>query len=437
MPKGADAVFVCTLDEQHAEIVVGLAPLNLHILCEKPLATRLDDCLDIYSSLLPAGIDTAPQTLFSIGHVLRYTPHNMLLRDLLLKERIIGDILSIEHTEPVGWRHFAHSYVRGNWRKESATAPSLLTKSCHDIDLLLWLLCSPANAHTNIPPHQPSHISSLGHLHTFKRSRKPVQAGKATNCLKCLVEPSCMYSAKKMYVEGQLKKGHTGWPATIVNPAVEECYIKQGQEAAVQLLLGSLAEDYDAQRMPAAEIDARPWFGRCVWESANDVCDDQVVTISWEDDPIEGMPSHNRNSKTAVFHMIANTEAQCQRRGRIYGTKGEIVYDGAKIEVLDFASGEHKLHVPSPPRAKDAHGGGDSGLAFNFIEAVEAVKNGEHSVNWAQREFIGCTLEDIIRSHAMVFAAEEARTSKKVVDWREWWRDNVQERVRTSEWIPV
>lgn len=108
---GVDGVFICTLDEMHSEIIIGLAPLNLHIMSEKPLATTLRDCLDIYRSLQPPQ-DGSPRALFSIGHVLHYSPHNMLLRKLLLDDRVIGEILSIEHTEPVGWWHFSHSYVR-------------------------------------------------------------------------------------------------------------------------------------------------------------------------------------------------------------------------------------------------------------------------------------------------------------------------------------
>ena len=112
VPEGVDAVFICVLDEQHKEVILGLEPLGLHIMCEKPLATRLEDCVAIYKSLLPNLPDTNPSRIFSIGHVLRYSPHNMLLRKLLLEDKVIGDILSINHTEPVGWWHFTHSYVR-------------------------------------------------------------------------------------------------------------------------------------------------------------------------------------------------------------------------------------------------------------------------------------------------------------------------------------
>ena len=429
VPPGVDGVFICVLDELHAEIILGLRDLNLHIMCEKPLATTLEDCLMIYRALQPPE-NESQQKIFSIGHVLHYSPHNMLLRKLLLEARVIGDILSIEHTEPVGWWHFAHSYVRGNWRKESTTAPSLLTKSCHDIDLLLWLLCSPPSSSPRGPPHLPCYVSSTGSLKYFKQSRKPAAAGKATNCLSCPAEPECIYSAKKIYQDGHLSKGNTGWPVEIVDPEIENCLAQQGQAAAQSKLRKRLAEDYEVST-PQQEIDSRPWFGRCVYESDNDVCDDQVVTITWEDDPLpqssHGTDSTNsrlkgRGAKTATFHMIAFTEAQCERRGRVYGSEGEISYNDKEIRVYDFAT--KKAETYQPPRRGGGHGGGDDGLTQQYVKAVEAAIKG-FNVAEAQVEYVGCTLEEVIRSHAMVFAAEEARRERKVVDWRAWWQSNV------------
>lgn len=420
---GVDALLICTLDTQHAEIIRSLAPLNLHMLCEKPLATTLEDCMGIYSSLLPDGGDSPPTAIFGIGHVLRYSLHNMLLRDLVLKQNVIGDIISVEHTEPIGYWHTAHSYVRGHWRKESTTAPSLLTKSCHDIDFLLWFLCSPASPTSITPPHLPATITSTGHLSYFRRSRKPPSAGAATNCLSCPVEPSCIYSAKKIYIERHLRHGKTDWPIKIVNPEIEDCYNALGADAAEAKLTASLAEDYDRDITPQATIDARPWFGRCVWESDNDVCDDQTVTMTWDDQVSPSLPTSTsrnaRHAKTATFHMIAHTEAQCERRGRIYGTRGELSYDSSTIRIFDFATGAATVH--KPPQRGGGHGGGDDGLAAQFVGAVAAVKRGEMGVDEAQKVFLGATLEEVIRSHAVVFAAEEARVQRKVVDWREWW----------------
>jgi predicted dehydrogenase len=112
VPEGVDAAFICVMDEMHKEVIVGLAPLGLHIMCEKPLATTLADCVSIYKSLLPTLPNAPPTKIFSIGHVLRYSPHNMLLRKLLLQDKVIGDIMAVNHTEPIGWWHYTHSYVR-------------------------------------------------------------------------------------------------------------------------------------------------------------------------------------------------------------------------------------------------------------------------------------------------------------------------------------
>lgn len=417
-----DGVFVCTLDETHAEIICALAPFNVHIMSEKPLATTWTDCLRIYRALQPQDT-SSPAVVFSTGHVLRYSPHNMLLRKILLKDYAIGDVLSIEHTEPVGWWHFSHSYVRGNWRKESKTAPSLLTKSCHDIDFILWLLCSPHPDQLNEPPHLPSYVSSTGSLLYYKKARKLTSAGDATNCLSCPAERDCMYSAKKIYVEDQLEKGNAAWPVSIIDPEVEDLFRRNGKDAAEARLLKRLAEDYESDTSQQI-IDSRPWFGRCVYECANDVCDDQIVSISWEDEPLPTAtsPLRGRGAKNAVFHMVASTEKQCQRRGHIYGTRGEISYDSTTIRVYDFATDTEQVYHPK--QMGGGHGGGDAGLAGSFVEACQAVEGGMR-VEEAQMQHLGCTLEEVVRSHGLVFAAEEARKGKKSVDWKEWWKRNI------------
>lgn len=422
-----DGVFICTMDDTHVEIIKSLAPLGYHIMSEKPLATTLADCLDIHRSLQPFGTES-PKQLFSVGHVLRYSPHNMLLRKLLWENEIIGDIISVEHTEPVGWWHFSHSYVRGNWRKESTTAPSLLTKSCHDIDLLLWLICTPPKGALTQQLHHPREVSSTGSLLYFKKQRKPELAGAATNCYSCAAEKNCIYSAKKIYIYDHLEQGKAGWPLTAIDPDIEDMYIQGEKQAARARLEKRLRENYLKKHSEVAS--QRSWYGRCVFEAHNDVCDDQIVTMSWEADPLSvveytPMPKrlHGRGAKNAIFHMVASTEKQCERRGRIYGARGELEYDSSKIRVYDFATQQATTY--HPPEAGGGHGGGDSGLAMAFFNAVKAVREGTHDVEAAQQEYIGCTLTDVVRSHAMVFAAEEARWQKKVVNWGQWWQDNV------------
>ncbi|OJJ51530.1 hypothetical protein ASPZODRAFT_409822 [Penicilliopsis zonata CBS 506.65] len=436
---GVDGVFICTLDETHVEILQAITPLKLHILCEKPLAISLTECLAAYRSL---STHCEASKIFSVGHVLRYSPHNMLLRQLLLLDRVVGDIVSLEHCEPVGWWHFSHSYVRGNWRRETVNGDgSLLTKSCHDIDFILWMLCSPSpggsssSSSSSTPSyHFPRSISSFGSLTQFRRARKPIKAGNATNCLSCPAEPECIYSAVKIYDGKHLAKQKLSHSAlSIVCPDIEDVYTTQGEQAARQALLTSLSEDYDRSTTEDALIASRPWYGRCVYEADNSVCDDQVVILKWDDQNTTASTSTSttsRTSKTALFHMIAPTEKQCERRGRVYGTKGEVSYDSETITIHTFESGTTtSVPVPKPATEEEAqgHGGGDYGLVRSFVQAVDAVENKGYAVADAQRSFIGCTLEEAVRSHAVVFAAEEARRDEKVVKWDEWWEKKIRQ----------
>ncbi len=417
-------VFICTMDETHAPIIRRLASLNLHVLCEKPLALSLRDCLSIQKSL-----SSYPEKIVSIGHVLRYSPHNILLRKLLLEDQVIGEMVSIEHTEPVGYWHFSHSYVRGNWRRSHAEGVgSLLTKSCHDVDFLMWLLCSPSRL-TGEKSHRPSSIASSGALSHFRRGRKPKAAGNATSCLSCeLGESGCIYSAKKIYRDRWLRREKdTGWPLKIVVPEIEDIVSSSGWDAAERELMKKLGEDYDSST-PEVEVERRGWYGRCVYESDNDVCDEQTVTITWDEDPQtrndEETQGYGRGPKTALFHMTYPTQVQCERRGRVYGSLGEISYDSRTITVHSFATGETNVHVvpKQPPEVEKSHGGGDWGLAGAFVNAVSAVEGGT-DVQEAQRMWVGCDLEEILMSHAVVFAAEKARMGREVVEWETWWKE--------------
>lgn len=406
VPPGVDGAFVCVLDEMHREVVVALAGLRLHIMCEKPLACSLEDCLIMYKALKPL----QSKKIFSIGHVLRYSPHNILLRKLIVDEKAIGHVASVVHTEPVGWWHYTHSYVRGNWRNSRTTGPSLLTKSCHDIDLLLWLLCSPLRAGHG-DPHYPATITSSGNLNFYKKRRKPYAAGRATNCMKCpLGDEGCKYSAKHVYLGSKYKglgAGNTRWPVSVVLHDIEDYQTQEDKDTALRK---ALEEDYDAST-PASEVSSRSWYGRCVFESDNDVCDDQFVTINWPDD--------NRPAKSAVFHMVSQTTKQCDRYSNFYGEHGEIQADSFKIVVENF---EKKTRETYYPKIEDlGHGGGDLGLTRQFVLACDKVKNHRWAARSAQDELVGCTLEEILRTHAAVFAAEEARLEKKVLDWKRWW----------------
>lgn len=153
--------------------------------------------------------------------------------------------------------------------------------------------------------------------------------------------------------------------------------------------------------------------------------DNQIVTLTWEDTPPstnEDPNSPGYSSKTATLTMVGHTQAICERRGRVYGSKGEIAFSAATntITVHDFTSGGSRVINPQVA-VGSGHGGGDFGLVNAFVGAVRAVKSLGWDVEQAQRDWIGMDVEECVRSHAVVWAAEEARVGEKIVKWGEWW----------------
>ncbi|MFC7275322.1 Gfo/Idh/MocA family protein [Paractinoplanes rhizophilus] len=299
----ADAAIVATQDRDHEGPAVHLAGLGYHLLLEKPMAPEEGPATRIASAVDDAGV------MLAVCHVLRYTPYTKVLKSLIDDGRI-GDVVSIQHLEPVGWWHQAHSFVRGAWRDTASSSPMLLAKSCHDIDWLLYVAGSPARR-----------VSSFGGLAHFKPSSKP--AGAADRCLDCAVEPDCPYSAPRIY-----RDAGPGWPVSVV--------------------LSSYADLDEALRLGP--------YGECVYNGQNDVVDHQVVTMELE------------SGVTVAFTMTAFTPAE-QRKTRIFGTHGYLDGDGAAIRMVDFRTGADTV-VTVSDQVSAGHADGDEALVDAFLAAV-------------------------------------------------------------------
>ena len=160
----------------HTEPAIALAGKGYAMLLEKPMAPTEEECVRIVEAVKRAGI------LFGVCHVLRYTSYTQALKQVL-DSGAIGQVISIQHLEPVGYWHQAHSFVRGNWRNSAESASMLLAKPCHALD---WLRYAVGSACLS--------VSSFGSLTHFKRSEKPAEAGAATRCLECAFEPRCPHA---------------------------------------------------------------------------------------------------------------------------------------------------------------------------------------------------------------------------------------------------
>jgi predicted dehydrogenase len=303
--KLADAVVIATPDAQHLGPTIAFAAAGYHILLEKPMAPTEEDCRRIAAAAERAGV------IFAVGHVLRYTPYTKALKEAL---SAIGDIVSVQHLEPVGFWHQAHSFVRGNWRRADQSSFMLMAKSCHDLDWLSYVVGRPI-----------ARVASFGSLKHFTPGNRP--EGAADRCLDCAVEPDCPYSAKRFYF-GRLHEGRHDWPLDVV------------------------VDDFTDEAVTAALRDGP--YGRCVYTCDNDVVDHQVVALEFA------------GGATGTFTMTAFNEGG-HRQTRIFGTRGSLEGDGATVKVFDFLTGSTTVIEAD---TTGGHGGGDAGLMDAFIGAV-------------------------------------------------------------------
>lgn len=178
--KIADAAIVASMDRDHYTQVMKALELGYHVLLEKPISPNPAECMDILHRAEEKKLHVV------VCHVLRYTPFFSRIKEIIDSGRI-GRLVSIRLDENIGNFHFAHSFVRGNWRRADIASPSIMQKSCHDMDLLNWLMGA-----------QAKRISSCGSLHYFKESNAP--AGSTARCADCPVEGRCRFSAYKSYL---------------------------------------------------------------------------------------------------------------------------------------------------------------------------------------------------------------------------------------------
>lgn len=99
--------------------------------------------------------------LVMVCHVLRYTAFYSRLKELI-DQGVVGVIQTLDAVENVGYYHQAHSFVRGNWRSSEETSPMILAKSCHDMDIIRYLM-----------GERCVRVSSFGRLGHFTEANAP------------------------------------------------------------------------------------------------------------------------------------------------------------------------------------------------------------------------------------------------------------------------
>ena len=337
-PRMADAALICTLDGLHTAPALAALEKGYHVLLEKPMSNSEAECRAIAAAAERGG------RVLCVCHVLRYTPFYATLKRLV-DEGAVDEVAALAQIENVGYWHHAHSFVRGNWRS-GAVSPMILQKSCHDMDILLWLV-----------GRRCERVASFGSLRHFDAAHAP--KGAPARCLDgCPASGSCPYYAPRIYLTENV-----GWPTDMLTTDLS----REGREKALR----------------------EGPYGRCVYRCDNDVVDRQVVNLEFE------------GGAVASFAMTAFT-TDMARQLKITGTGGQITADmnTGRISLHRFGQADPQvLPVEAPPETNNyGHGGGDYYLMRDFVRAVR--QGGAQMLSSAQASLQG---------HLICFAAERSR----------------------------
>ena len=351
--KIADMAIIATQDRDHFDPAMAAIGLGYHLLLEKPIAPTAEECNTLTAYAIEKGVKVVVCT------VLRYTPVFMTLKDIIDSGKI-GDVMSINHEECVGNRHQSHSFVRGNWHNEAESACMILAKSCHDTDMLQWLVGKKCTK-----------VQSFGTLSYFTEKNAP--EGAPEYCIQgCPAAENCMYNAVKMYVDDHT---YLRW----IKPDIPH---------------DELTEEI------ARDVITNTDYGRCVFRCNNDVVDHQTLNMLFGDDV------------TVTFTMNAFNNGG--RYIHIMGTKGEIraaLNETTPITVHTFADNKNEqIPIVGKDGINGGHGGGDKGI----IEALYLYLNNAYTGKSVPE------IDESNENHLIAFAAEVSRKTNTVVDFDEY-----------------
>lgn len=340
----SDALIISTQDASHYEITKNaLLTGYKYILLEKPVSGVEAEYKELRDIAREKG------ALLIICHVLRYSNYYSKIKEIISSGKI-GDIVSINHTENVGYFHFAHSFVRGNWRDEFTSTPSILAKCCHDIDLIAWFMDSTCET-----------VSSVGGIKFFRKEYAPL--GATESCLGgCKAKKDCPYDAEKFY---------------ITDPFYKAKFIKY-----MKRTLTGKAENTKEDIVNALKYGE---YGKCVFLNDNNVCDHQVVTMTF------------KNGATAVLNLNGLSDKMF-RQSHIVGTKGELIGYGTKLEMRIFGGKSGNVFTGSP--AVSGHIEGDIRLVSGFIKLICGEITDLSDIT---------TIDATVISHDIALAAEKSR----------------------------
>ena len=122
-----DAVIVCSENAKHKEHVMASARAKKHILCEKPIATEVEDAVEMIRACQEEGVT------LQIAFPVRMTPIMNRVKSLV-RSGAIGEVVAINGTN--------HGQMPGGWfiQKELSGGGAAVDHIVHVADVIRWML---------------------------------------------------------------------------------------------------------------------------------------------------------------------------------------------------------------------------------------------------------------------------------------------------------
>jgi predicted dehydrogenase len=131
-----DAVIIASPNKYHAHYTQLAIAAGAHVLLEKPVATSITECRQVWRAARAASREAS----IMVGFVLRYTPFYSRIQEIVASGEL-GTILAIDADENLGTE--LTGLFHKSWRRrDDLSGGFLVEKCCHDFDILNWLIGS-------------------------------------------------------------------------------------------------------------------------------------------------------------------------------------------------------------------------------------------------------------------------------------------------------
>ncbi|MEA3485508.1 MAG: Gfo/Idh/MocA family oxidoreductase, partial [Candidatus Aerophobetes bacterium] len=149
--KDIEIMDICLPTFLHKEYVIKAAQARKNILCEKPIALKVEDAEEMIEAANKVGVK------FMVAQVIRFWPEYIKLKEIFDKGSL-GEIVSISCTRLSP----TPTWAWNSWLLDSEkSGGALLDLHIHDTDFLLYLLGKPISLLSLVPK------SSLKYAHVF------------------------------------------------------------------------------------------------------------------------------------------------------------------------------------------------------------------------------------------------------------------------------